>query len=68
MKEDPTGLSEKAEAAFRKVAARVIQRARQTGTPVVVWENNRVKEIPCEEFEQSAKSWLRRQRRDGGRD
>jgi hypothetical protein len=38
---DPT-LTEKANAAFRRVAAKVIERARRTGTPVIVWENGRV--------------------------
>lgn len=39
--ENPT-LTEKADAAFRQVVIRVIERARQTGTPVIVWENSRV--------------------------
>ena len=30
-------LSSKADAAFRQAAKKIIQRARQTGTPVVVW-------------------------------
>lgn len=43
-------LSSKADAAFRQAAKKIIQRARQTGTPVVVWEEGHVKEIPGEEF------------------
>jgi hypothetical protein len=35
-------LTEKADAAFRQAAAKVIERARQTGTPVILWENGRV--------------------------
>jgi hypothetical protein len=35
-------LTEKADAAFRQVVIKVIERARQTGTPVIVWENGRV--------------------------
>jgi hypothetical protein len=35
-------LAEKANAAFLRVAAVVIERARRTGTPVVLWENGRV--------------------------
>jgi hypothetical protein len=31
-------LTEKANAAFRQAAAKVVERARQTGTPVIVWE------------------------------
>ena len=38
-------LSEKAKAAFEQAAAKVVERARQTGTPVVVWKDNRVSEV-----------------------
>ncbi|MFO0816304.1 MAG: hypothetical protein U1A77_00095 [Pirellulales bacterium] len=41
-------LTEKANAAFRVAAARVVQRARLTGTPVIVWEDGRIKAIPPE--------------------
>ena len=44
-------LSSKADAAFRLAAKRVIQRAIQTGTPVVIWEEGHVKEIPYDQFE-----------------
>ena len=44
-------LSSKADAAFRQAAKKIIQRARQTGTSVVIWEQGRVKEIPGEQFE-----------------
>lgn len=40
------GLSEKADAAFEQAARKVIERARQTGTPIVVWEDDHVKQIP----------------------
>ena len=43
-------LLSKADAAFRQAAKKIIQRARQTGTPVVVWEQGHIKEIPGEEF------------------
>jgi hypothetical protein len=43
-------LSSKADAAFRQAAKRVIQRAIQTGTPVVIWEEGHVKEIPYDHF------------------
>jgi hypothetical protein len=43
-------LSEKAAAAFEQAARKVVERARQTGTPVVVWEDDQVKEIPPEKF------------------
>lgn len=35
-------LTEKAHAAFRQTAVKVIERAKQTGTPVIVWENGQV--------------------------
>ena len=41
-------LSMKAEAAFRQAAQKVIQLARQTGTPVVVWEKGHIAEIPVD--------------------
>ncbi len=44
-------LSQKADAAFLLAAKKVIQIARQTSTPVVVWQQGRVKEIPGEQFE-----------------
>jgi hypothetical protein len=43
-------LLEKADAAFRQVALKVIERARQTGTPVIIWENGRVTERSAEEL------------------
>ena len=45
------GLTEKANAAFRQAAAKVVERARQTGTPVIVWENGQVAEHSAEELE-----------------
>ena len=52
MKRDDDSLTEKANAAFRQAAAKVIERARQTGTPIIVWEEGRVIERSCEELEQ----------------
>ncbi len=46
-------LSSKADAAFRQAAEKIIQRARQTSTPVVIWEEGRVKEIPCDKIKTS---------------
>lgn len=51
-------LSEKVDAAFQAAAIAVIERARQTGTPVIVWEDGQIKEIPSEEFEQSTPQTL----------
>jgi hypothetical protein len=36
------------EAAFRQAARDVLRVAKQTGTPVIVWENGRIREIPCD--------------------
>jgi len=44
-------LTEKANAAFRQAAAKVVERARQTGTPVIVWEKGKVTEHSGEELE-----------------
>lgn len=46
-------LSEKADAAFRQASAKVVQRAKQTGTPVVVWDEGHVKELETEQLETS---------------
>jgi hypothetical protein len=43
-------LAEKVNAALRLAASDVIERARQTGTPVIVWENNRITERSPNEF------------------
>jgi hypothetical protein len=52
MKPGNDNLTEKANAAFRQAAAKVVERARQTGTPVIVWEEGKVVERKCEELEQ----------------
>jgi len=44
-------LLSKADAAFRQAAKKIIQRARQTHTPVVVWEEGHIKEIPSGQCE-----------------
>jgi hypothetical protein len=43
-------LSKKADAAFRQAAKKVILLAAQTATPVLVWEENRIQEIPESQF------------------
>ena len=44
-------LSSKADAAFRQAASNVIQIAKQTGTPIVVWEKGHIKEVPADQLE-----------------
>jgi nicotinamidase-related amidase len=46
---------DKANAAFEQAAAKVIERARQTGTPVVVWQDDHVKEVTPEQFTENRK-------------
>jgi hypothetical protein len=41
----------KVDAAFRQAAQEVLRVAKQTGTPVIVWRDGRVCEIPCEMLE-----------------
>ena len=50
-KKQDTSLSSKADAAFRQAASKVVQRAKQTDTPVVVWEEGHVKEVPADQLE-----------------
>ena len=44
-------LSSKADAAFQQAVKKIIQQARQTNTPVVIWEKNRIKEIHGDQIE-----------------
>ena len=53
MKSKADTLTETANAAFRQAAAKVIERARQTETPVIVWEEGQVVERSREEEEQA---------------
>jgi len=45
-------ITEKADAAFRQAAAKVIEHARRTSTPIVVWEDGRPVERTWKEMEQ----------------
>ena len=44
-------LAWQADAASQQAAYKVIQQAKQTGTPVVIWEDDQIKEVPPEEME-----------------
>ena len=44
-------LTLKIDAAFRQAVKKIIQQARQTNTPVVIWEENRIKEISCDQLD-----------------
>ena len=50
-KANDISLSSKADATFQQAIKKVIQQARQTNTPVVIWEKNRIKEIPGDQVE-----------------
>jgi len=39
-----------ANAAFEQAAAKVVERARQTGTPIVVWADDHVSEVSPEQI------------------
>jgi hypothetical protein len=53
-------LSSKADAAFQQAVKKVIQKARQTNTPVVIWEGNRIKKIPGDQLEATIVSTSRK--------
>lgn len=38
-------LKELAEAAFRQMAERVVERAKASGTPLILWEDGKVKKV-----------------------
>ncbi len=50
---DMSSLSGLADAAFEAAAAKVVRRARQTGTDILVWKDNAVVQITPEEFERT---------------
>jgi alpha-tubulin suppressor-like RCC1 family protein len=45
-------LTSKVEAAFRQASQEVVRVAKQTGTPVIVWKDGRVYEIPCDRLDE----------------
>lgn len=49
-------LTAKAEAAFRQAARKVIQTAKQTGTPVIVWQSGKVLEISPDRLDEGHSS------------
>ena len=51
MIENPSGLLEKADAAFREAMTDVLKRARDSGTPVIIWKDDRVTAVAGEELE-----------------
>lgn len=53
-------LSDKVEAAIRAAAITAIERAKQTNTPVIVWEDGRIKEIPAGQLQDTVASNCKR--------
>jgi capsule polysaccharide export protein KpsC/LpsZ len=47
---DDSSLGSLADAAFRQAADKLIRRAKQTGIPLIVWEDGEVRSITPEEF------------------
>jgi len=46
----PRKLGDLAHAAFQRMAEKVLERARQTGTPVVIWKDDWVTELLAEQI------------------
>lgn len=57
-------LMEKANAAFRQAAVKVIEIARRTGTPVIVWEDGQIVHWSPDEAERRLAEKLRQQNED----
>ena len=49
--EKDTFMVEKVDGAIRQAADKVLERAKQTGSLVVIWEDDQIKEVPPEELE-----------------
>ena len=48
---DGKSITEKAQAAFQEVRESVIERARQTKTPIIIYADNRIQSLTPEQFE-----------------
>jgi hypothetical protein len=46
-----TSLASKVEAAFREAAKKVILKAKQTDTPIIIWKEGRVAAVSVEKIE-----------------
>jgi hypothetical protein len=61
-KQRTDSLTKLADAAFKQAALKVIERAKQTGTPVILWEDGAVKAVPPEELEATVRKNNRKKR------
>jgi hypothetical protein len=48
-------LTNLADAAFRQAAKKVIKRAEQSGTPVIVWEDGKIKKVDPRDLQKTRK-------------
>jgi hypothetical protein len=46
-----TPKTEEVDGAIRQAAEKILKRAKQTGTSVVIWQDGEIKEVPPEELE-----------------
>jgi len=56
-------LAHKADAAFLQASKKVIKKARDTGTYIVIWEDDQIKKLSPDEMEER----LKEKEREGGR-
>lgn len=47
-------MTQKADAAFERASRKVIERAQQTNTPIVIWKDGRVQHIPVAQISASS--------------
>jgi hypothetical protein len=55
-------LSKLVDAAFKQAAVKVIERAKRTGTPVILWEDGAVTAVPYEELEAAVTGGTRKKK------
>jgi phosphotransferase system IIA component len=46
-----TNSVEKVDGAIRQAAEKILEKAKQTHTPLVIWEDDQIKEVPPEKME-----------------
>jgi hypothetical protein len=61
-------LTKLADAAFKQATRKVIRRARETGTPVIVWADGQVRAVDPRDLANGAKPAKRRQKNRRRRD
>ena len=55
-KNENDSFSSKVDAAGKQAAGKVVERAKQTRTPVVVWEEGHIKEVPSDQIGTAAEN------------